>query len=338
MCYAPYKTHTHVHTCITHTHIHMHINTRTHIHINTVTKRQLASSPFTSPLVKQPCVRAPDGDLDGDELAPPLSLADLQMDTYDLTDPSLIVKTGGTPLHSTASLARPQWWQAPVHSTAVESQHLATSSGPQASSADSGIATSVEFGSTSSGMSNFSKASVTKGLWCTQPSLSEEEAGLGQSSEVQCHGNEHWTQQHPTRDWTLQTHAHNRDDLDTCTQHCFVANPAVCVVPTASMGLGTPPGNALLPHYTTSLGYRNQSPHGGLLPSRFRTPSRYSDLRLGSTPTLKSCGVSCIAGDVLRKKEALKAKMRFGELQHPKLFVAFNLEKFLPCQQICQFK
>ena len=248
-------------------------------------------------------------------MAPPLSLADLQMDTYDLTDPSLPAMGGGVPLHSTLA-GGAQWWLAPAHSTAVESQHLATNSGPQTSCTDSGIATSSEFSSTC-GTSTFSKGCVAQGMWCTQPSLLEE----GQRTEVHCHGSEHQSKQQASKGWTHQqmdTRNGNKQ-LDTCAQHSFVAHPTVCGVPAAGIGLGTPPSNTLSHYSVTSFGYRNpeqSTPQGGLLPSRFRTirtPSRYSDLRLGSTPTLKSCGMSAMAGDVLRKKEALKAKMRFGK-------------------------
>ena len=305
-------THTNTtHTNTTHTHAHIHVP---HVYTHAVAKRQLVSSPFTSPLLKQPCVREQDegGDQDqgsGDEMAPPLSLVDLQM---DITDPSLPSQAAGAPLHSTATGGAP-WWQVPVHSTIAESRHLVGNSGPQTSCADSGIATSSEIGSTF-GTWNLSKGGTTQGVWCIQPSLSEDEAGPGQTREVTCH--------HDNEDWSkagglgvLHTGNHiSGEQLNACLQRSFVPNPALS---NAGLCMGTPPSTAVSHHsreHRTPAGLG--TPQGGLLPSKFRaigTPSRYSDLRLGSTPTSKSSGMSFEAEEVLRKKEALKAKMRFGE-------------------------
>lgn len=300
--------HTHIHTHHTYTphkYTHTHIITCTHTpHLHTVLKRQLVSSPFTSPLLKQPCVREQDDD--GDEMAPSLSLEDLQMETYDITNPSMPSQVGGAPLHSTAIGGVP-WWQAPVHSTVAESWHLAGSSGPQTSGADSGIATSSEIGSIF-GTWNLSKGGMTQGVWCAQPSQSEEEAGQGQRTEVTCHHDECLSKHHSAGGvW-----AHSGEQLNACLQRSFVPNPALRMAPSA----GTPPSTAVSHHHSNRTPAGLGTPQGGLLPSKFRaigTPSRYSDLRLGSTPTLKSSGMSFETGEVLRKKEALKAKMRFGE-------------------------
>ena len=145
-----------------------------------VMKRQLAASPFASPVLKQPCTARLDmedcsSDSDSSEtedLAQPLSLGDLRTETYDLT--SITATTcssyftqigldGGEsrhPLHSTATISN---WHPPVHSTMVESQKaLASNTATNlptireisripscTSAADSGVAALTETNSTS---------------------------------------------------------------------------------------------------------------------------------------------------------------------------------------------
>ena len=138
-------------------------------------KRQLAVSPFASPVLKQPCTMRTDMEdcnsnsdpCETDDLAQPLSLSDLKTETYDFTNITATTCTSyftqigleesRHPLHSTATNSR---WQAPVHSTMVDLQRqLGAASLPTVQgvsqipsstwAADSGVAASAEFNATS---------------------------------------------------------------------------------------------------------------------------------------------------------------------------------------------
>ena len=141
-------------------------------------KRQLAASPFASPVLKQPCTARLDmEDCNSDsseteDLAQPLSLGDLRTETYDLTTITAttcssyftqIGLEGGDsrhPLHSTATTS---YWHPPVHSTMVESQRAPASNTAtnlptireisqipsSTSAADSGVAALAETNTTS---------------------------------------------------------------------------------------------------------------------------------------------------------------------------------------------
>ena len=143
----------------------------------TVMKRQLAASPFASPVLKQPRRKRPEAEQDEDEdyrdensdseeLAQPLSLADLKTETYDFTNVTATTCTSyftqmgldedresRQPFHSTAT-ASLHSFHPPAHSTMVASQHipphppsnlLPASQYPSSSCADSGVAASAEF-------------------------------------------------------------------------------------------------------------------------------------------------------------------------------------------------
>ena len=92
-------------------------------------------SPFASPVLKQPRRKVPEGEevedeaSDTEDLAQPLSLADLQTETYDFTNittttcTSYFTNMDGSsrhPLHSTAATSAYNW-QPPTHSTMVTS-------------------------------------------------------------------------------------------------------------------------------------------------------------------------------------------------------------------------
>jgi len=141
-------------------------------------KRQLAASPFASPVLKQPCTARLDmEDCNSDsseteDLAQPLSLGDLRTETYDLTSitattcssyfTQIGLEGGETrhPLHSTATTS---YWHPPVHSTMVESQRALASNTAtnlptireisqipsSTSAADSGVAALAETNTTS---------------------------------------------------------------------------------------------------------------------------------------------------------------------------------------------
>ena len=140
-------------------------------------KRQLAVSPFASPVLKQPCTQRADMEdcnsnsdpCETEDLAQPLSLSDLKTETYDFTNITATTCTSyftqigleddesRHPLHSTATNSR---WQPPVHSTMVDPQRqLGAASLPTVHgvsqipsstwAADSGVAASAEFNATS---------------------------------------------------------------------------------------------------------------------------------------------------------------------------------------------
>ena len=150
-------------------------HTHTHTLPHTVMKRQLAVSPFASPVLKQPCTMRTDMEdcnsnsdsCETEDLAQPLSLNDLNTETYDFTNITATTCTSyftqigleesRHPLHSTATNSR---WQAPIHSTMVDVQRqLGAASLPTVQgvsqipsstwAADSGVAASAEFNATS---------------------------------------------------------------------------------------------------------------------------------------------------------------------------------------------
>ncbi len=185
----------------------------------TVMKRQLTVSPFASPVLKQPRTKRPEedeedgesngdsGESDSEELAQPLSLADLQTETYDLTG---VTSTGCTgyftnfgleeqrslqPLHSTAYK-----WLPPSHTAIITSHPVPTSSGvlstnwlsipgmSQTNSAciDSGVAASSEFNGTTGASANDLGAMRSSGSFqLLLQSSGKEDEPVGQASDPQ---------------------------------------------------------------------------------------------------------------------------------------------------------
>ena len=174
-----------------------------------VMKRQLAPSPFASPVLKQPCMKRPEpekeeGGLekdqvensDSEELAQPLSLADLKTETYDFTSitattcSSYFTQMGldedrenRQPFHSTASSSHHPF-HPPAHSTMVTSRHVPTtipfslppvivmshSQYPSSSCTDSGVAASAEFNVT-----NLTSNSQMQSLQASGEELSKQD-------------------------------------------------------------------------------------------------------------------------------------------------------------------
>ena len=218
-------------------------HTHTHTLTHTVMKRQLAVSPFASPVLKQPCTMRTDMEdcnsnsdpCETDDLAQPLSLSDLKTETYDFTNITATTCTSyftqigleesRHPLHSTATHSR---WQAPVHSTMVDLQRqLGAASLPTVQgvsqipsstwAADSGVAASAEFNATSAqsltGSSN--ELGITKSSsnpFMLQASKEELQAQSkpDKSSETAASQTQNGTQDYKSREkqpnsWMLST-------------------------------------------------------------------------------------------------------------------------------------
>ena len=209
---------------------------------HTVMKRQLAVSPFASPVLKQACTMRTDMEdfnsnsdsCETEDLAQPLSLSDLKTETYDFTNITATTCTGyftqigleesRHPLHSTATNSR---WQAPVHSTMVDVQRqLGAASLPTVQgvsqipsstwAADSGVAASAEFNATSaqSLTSSSNELGITKSSsnpFMLQASKEEElQTQPSKSSKTAASQTQNGTQDYKSREkrpnsWILST-------------------------------------------------------------------------------------------------------------------------------------
>ncbi len=229
-----------------------------------VMKRQLAASPFASPVLKQPRTKRSEQDEEDsekdrrtrhsdsdseEELAQPLSLADLQTETYDLTS---VTSTGCTgfftnfgledqpsqqPLHSTAykwlpnsSTAMPSLGY-PGPSGAFSTNWLSMPGGAtQTHSAyvDSGVAASSEFNGTTTASSNeLGGMKLSGSLQQSLQASGKEEEVCGQELDSKCTtgiGDVHHTPKSQTS-WQLAHTRRRQPNLPTINEDEIQSRP-----------------------------------------------------------------------------------------------------------------